>query len=181
MKLRIRILGWTAAGALLTLTGCPNQNGTATIRYEQLGACNGYQEGNNAVSAGPAAAFVLFKIVSIDNRQGKVAFSYDPGKLFATSTDPRAYVSTNLSLAQKIGQLGTAPTTVPAGTDLTHNGYAVIAVPTANSPDPQIEANATNYFLSYEASPGDPGILLDKKNSSQMQYQGAQDCLSRSW
>lgn len=167
--------------SLVLLAGCPNSNGTATIRYEQLGACNGYKDGNTVVSAGPNAAFVLFKINNIDNRNGKINFSYDPTKLCISSSSPAACVSTTLSLAQKIGVLGTTATTVSAGTDLQHNGYAVVAVATGNSPDPQQEANTVNYFLTYATGTGDPGILLDKKNSSQTQYQGAQDCLSKAW
>lgn len=174
-------LRFITLSSLVLLVGCPNSNGTATIRYEQLGACNGYKEGNNVVSAGPDAAFVLFKINNIDNRNGKVNFSYDPTKLCISSSNSPACVSTTLSLVQKIGVLGTAATTVSAGTDLQHNGYAVIAVSTGNSSDPQQEANTVNYFLTYSTATGDPGILLEKKNSSQTQYQGAQDCLSKAW
>lgn len=166
---------------LAFLTACPNPNGTATIRFEQLGACNGYKDGFNTVSAGPNAAFVLFKISNIDNTNGKVNFSYDPTKLCVSSSSPPACVSTTLSLAQKIGVLGTTATTVSAGKDLPQNGYGVIAVPTSASTDPQIEANKVNYFLTYATGSGDPGVLLDKKNSSQTQYQGAQDCLSKPW
>ncbi|MGB7201395.1 MAG: hypothetical protein WBD16_03905 [Pyrinomonadaceae bacterium] len=166
---------------LTFLTACPNPNGSATIRFEQLGACNGYKDGVNVISAGPNAAFVLFKINNIDNRNGTVNFSYDPAKLCISSSSPAACVSSNLSLVLKIGKLGTTSTTVSAGTDLPQNGYAVIAVPTSASPDPQVEANKVNYFLTYATGSGDPGVLLDKKNSSQTQYQGAQDCLSKSW
>lgn len=174
-------LRFIALPFLVLFSGCPNSNGTATILYEQLGACNGYKDGSTAVSAGPAAAFVLFKINNIDNRNGKIPFSYDPAKLCISSSSSPACVSTTLNLAQKIGVLGTTATTVSAGTDLPQNGYAVVAVPTANSPDPQLEANKVNYFLTYATGSGDPGILANKKNSSQTQYQGAQDCLSKAW
>lgn len=179
-----RTLRLTNLAIILALfAGCDNTNpnGTATINYEQLGACNGYKDGNVVVSAGPSAAFVLFKINNIDNRNGKVNFAYDPTKLFVTDSSSRPNVSTTLSLAQKIGVLGTTATTVSAGTDLPHNGYAVVAVPTGTSPDPQQEANTINYFFGYESGSGDPGVLLGKKNSSQTQYQGAQDCLSKAW
>jgi hypothetical protein len=166
---------------LAIVAACPNPNGTATIRFEQLGACNGYKEGNNVVSAGPNAAFVLFKITDLDNSQGKTALPYDPAKLYVTSSNPRAHVSTTLTLAQKIGVLGTTATTVAPGQNLPHNGYAVVAVPTGSSSDPQQEANTINYFLGYEPGSGTPGVLLDKKNSNQTQYQGAQDCLAKSW
>jgi hypothetical protein len=168
--------------AVVFLAGCPpSTNGTATIRYEQLGACNGYQEGNTVVSAGPNAAYVLFKINNIDNRNGKINFPYDPGKVFVNGSQPRAHVDSTLMLAQKIGKLGTTATMVPAGTDLPHNGYAVVVVQTATSPDPQLEANATNYFLAYEPGSNGLGVLLDKKNAGQTQYQGARDCLSKPW
>lgn len=168
---------------LALLSGCANPgaavpNGTATIRYEQLGACNGYKDGNNVVSAGPDAAFVIFKIIEINNSNGKVNLAYDPTKLFVP---PNAHVSTSLSLAQKIGVLGTTAKTVAAGTNLPHNGYAVVAVPTGNSSDPQLEANLVNYFLSYENDPSGPGIILSKVNHAQTKYQGVQNCLSKAW
>ncbi len=177
-KLRVYATHLIALPLVAIISGCPDSNGTATIRYEQLGACNGYVDGTTAVSAGPDAAYVLFKIIDIDNKNGKVNFPYDPTKLFVPSN---SHVSTTLSLASKIGVLGTTSTNVSAGTDLPHNGYAVVVVPTTHSSDPQIEANATNYFLSYQTGSGDPGVLLDKKNSSQTTYNGAQNCLSKSW
>lgn len=176
------VLRLAIPAALVFLAGCPSgSNGTVTIRYEQLGACNGYRDGNNVVSAGPSAAYVLFRISEIDNRNGKTGFQYDPAKVFVNGSQPRAHVDTSLMLAQKIGKLGTSPATVSAGQHLAHNGYAVAVVATAASPDPQLEANATNYFLAYEPGSNGPGVLLDKKNSGQTQYSGAQDCLSRAW
>lgn len=165
----------------LMLAGCPNPNGTVTIRYEQLGACNGYKEGNNIVSAGPTAAYVLFKINSLDNTNGKVNFAYDPARLFVDSLNAKPSVSLTSALTQKIGVLATTAINVPAGQNLGHDGYAVVIVPTANSPDPQIEANQTNYKLAYDTPSGSPGVLFDKKDPSKTQYQGAQDCLSKSW
>ncbi len=169
-----------AALGLALLAACQNTNGTATIRFEQLGACNGYVDGFNAISAGPSAAFVLFRINTIDNKNGTVPFNYDPARVCLNSRTSSC-VSTGLSLAQKIGVLGTTSTTVAAGQVLQHNGFAVIAAPTANSPDPQIEANKTNYFLTYNGSTSEPGILFDKKNASQTQYAGLQNCLGKVW
>jgi hypothetical protein len=172
----------TLSSVVALLAGCPpGPNGTATVQFEQLGACNGYRDGNNVISAGPNAAYVLFKITTIDNKNGKVDFAYDPAKIYLSSSSPRSYASGNLGLMQKIGRLGTTATNVPVGTTLAHNGYAVIVVQTATSPDPQLEANASNYVLSYESSTGGPGVLMSKKNSTQTQYQGAQDCLSKAW
>jgi hypothetical protein len=169
-----------AATGLALLAACQNPNDVATIRFEQLGACNGYVDGFNAISAGPTAALVLFRINTIDNKNGKVPFNYDPAKV-CLSSSTSSCVSTTLSLAQKIGVLGTTNTTVAAGQVLQHNGFAVIAAPTANSPDPQIEANQTNYFLTYKTGGSDPGILFDKKNASQTQYPGLPNCLGRTW
>jgi hypothetical protein len=177
--LKIAIRAGSAIGLAL-LAACQNPNGIATIRFEQLGACNGYMDGSSAISAGPTAAFVLFRINTIDNKSGKVPFNYDPGKV-CLSSNSSSCISTTLSLAQKIGALGTTSTTVAAGQVLQHNGFAVIAAPTANSPDPQIEANQTNYFLTYNTGASDPGILFDKKNSSQIQYQGLPNCLGKVW
>lgn len=168
------------AMALALLAACQNPNGLATIRFEQLGACNGYVDGFSTISAGPTAAFVLFRINTIDNKNGKVPFNYDPTKL-CLSSSASSCVSTTLSLAQKIGPLGTTNTTVAAGQVLQHNGFAVIAAPTADIPDPQVEANQTNYFLTYKTGGSDPGILFDKKNSSQTQYQGMPNCLGKAW
>jgi hypothetical protein len=152
--LSLKLIGPLSIVALLV--GCENPNGVATIHYEQLGACNGYQDGSTAVSSGPSAAYVLFKINSIDNRNEKVSFNCEPSKVCAPSS-PTACVSTTLSLAQKIG-LGTTTVVVPAGTNLQHNGFAVIVAPTANSPDPQVEANKVNYLLTYARAVRIPGL-----------------------
>ncbi len=167
--------------AMVLLAGCTPSNGTVTINYEQLGACNGYVDGNSTVSAGPDGAFVLFKINMIDNTEGKTDFAFDPEKLYINGSSPQEFISTALSLTQKIGRLGTAAATVPAGTALPQDGYAVVRVSTARSIDPQQEANQVNYLLSYETGSGSPGVLLNKRNANQTQYSGAQDCVSKTW
>lgn len=166
-------------GSLVSLAACQNPNGVAKVQYEQVGACNGYVDGNTVVSAGAAGAFVLFRILTLDNRNGNLTLNYNPERVCLTSSSQ--CVSTSLHLAQKIGVLGTSTVTVPPGKLIQHNGFAVIRVPTSISPHPSAEASQVNYVLHYNGSSSEPGVHLDKKNHNQTPYVSISDCLGRAW
>lgn len=160
------------------LAGCVN--GTATIRYEQLGACNGYRDEYGVHSAGTGFVYVLFKVRDLNNLDGKIDFNYDPEMLLV---EPNSHVSSNLQLTNKIGVLASAPTVVPAGQYIVHNGYVVVVVPAPdpNSTDPQREANNREFKLLYANHVSGFGVLMDKTNTGQTQYVGASNCLEKAW
>lgn len=165
----------------LTLTACPNPNGTVSISYHQTGACNGGQgqsgDPSTFYSAGSNQAFVVFGIERIDNSSGAVPFSFDPRKLFVNST-VRDFVDPNLMIYRWVlGPFASVPTSVPAGSNF---GYAVsgqnaLVVQTTN-PDGSTEANMTPYSLLYNASASDPGVIMIKTDPSQTSWPNTQDC-----
>ena len=155
----------------LLLTGCP-QGGTqdvVTITYDQVGACNGYEQTSGpggsgphqAVSAGPNAAFVAFRIVTLDNSKSSKDFNFDPGRLFINLSD-RHFMDSNLSLARDLGVFTAAPTTIPKGKIMGNNGITVTTVPTMPHADTTVsrwtlsderrERSASRYSLMSRAS-----------------------------
>ena len=99
MNIKLKRYGTATAVAVgvLLCAGCGNTNGTATINYTQVGACNGWKDGGILHSAGPNQAYVVFKVQSIDNTQGKVNFSFDPSKM-AVNTGSHPHMDPSLSL-----------------------------------------------------------------------------------
>lgn len=69
------------------LAGC---SPLATIKSHQVGACNDHQTGNTVVAVGKNAAYVVFKIESIDNTQTGVDFHFDPERLYINQSPPRS-------------------------------------------------------------------------------------------
>ena len=163
-----------ALGVSMVLDGCGGGNGTATINFTQVGACNGWKEGNDTHAAGPNAAYVIFKVHNIDNTQGTVNFAFDPSKMYVNITG-RPHMDPNLSLAHFIGVFQLVPTTVPAKQLVGLDGYAVTVVQTSNV-NGSVEANQTSYFLGYDAGSGDPSVVLAKMNSSQTSWPNTEDC-----
>lgn len=163
---------------MAVLSGCVN--GSATIRYEQLGACNGYKDEYGVHTAGAGFVYEIFKVRDINNLDGKIDFNYDPALLFV---EPNLHASANLQLIHKIGVLASAPAVVPAGKLLGHNGFVVVVVPAPdkNSIDPQREANKKEFLLSYENNVKGFTVVMDKINIGQTQYSGASNCLEKRW
>jgi hypothetical protein len=147
-----------AIGCISGFDGCI-KNGTATITYHQVGSCNGWNDGTTLWSAGPNAAYVVFKVHTIDNTQGTVDFNFDPAKMTVfNGGSPRPHIDPGLSLAKFMGVFALVPTTVSKGTLLGLDGFAVAIVQTTN-PNGAVEANQTTYSLSYDTGAADPGIL----------------------
>lgn len=159
------------------LPGCPPGGGPgplATIKYHQVGACNGYQQGSNAVSVGPNAAYVVFKIEAVDNTQPAIDFHFTPSRLFVNQST-RHFVDTSLMFAQDLGVLGTAPVTVPHGTKMPLNGFSIVVVSTSSA-NGSAEAKQTAYSLLYDTQSSDPGILMDKTNATQTTWPQTDNC-----
>ena len=144
--------GWGApkAGLVNELSGVPAP-GTplVTIRYHQVGACNGFVDGFGGVSAGPNAAFVVFAIESVDNTGTASNLAFDPGLLFVHQAVDE-FIDSGLTLATVL--IGPAsevqPSTVQAGKVLkfSPNKFGPLVVETSDS-NGATEANQTAYFL----------------------------------
>ena len=149
------------------LTGCaPGGLGPlATIKYHQVGACNGYLQGNNAVSVGPNAAYVVFKIEAVNDTQPSTDFHFDPSRLYINQST-RRFVDPSLMFAQDLGVFATVPVTVPHGNIVGINGYSIVVVSTSNA-NGSAEASQISYFLLYDTQSADPGSVLDKTNATQ--------------
>lgn len=185
----IRALFLLSAASLL-LTGCPPKPGggpliedAATIVFDQVGACNGYQQTSgppgsgpvNVVSAGANQAYVVFRVVEIDNTKSSKDFNFDPARLYVSGSNPRAYVKPTLSFAQDLGVFTAVPMLIPKGKKVGINGLAVAVVPTG-AVNGASEANSISYMLLYDPAPGDPGIFPGKRNHSQTSWPQTDDC-----
>lgn len=165
---------WTAA------SGPQVRGAFVTITYEQVGACNGYPQDtggapHHVVTTGPNAAYVAFKVLSIDNSHD-TDFNFDPNRCFINQA-PREFVNTGLSFAQDLGVFAAIPTTVPGG-KIEGNGGIMVAVVRTVAANGASEANNTNYFLLYDTAEDDPMVFLAKRNADQANFPQTDSCLA---
>lgn len=158
----------------LVAADCEQAHDVVTINYEQIGACNGFSSGSGATSAGPNAAYVVFRVSTIENTDSAPrTFDFDPNKLFINAS-PRAYTSTQLNLAQLNPFYATSRTVAPGATEAL-NG-AVIAIVQTVAANGASEANNTSYFLLYDGGSGGQGVTLIKANPDQTSWPQIEDC-----
>lgn len=176
-----RVRSWlpsvVVAVIITLLPACTSGGGpipAATIKYHQVGACNGYVQGSNAISAGVNSAYVVFKIEAVDNTPTSIDFHFDPTHLFLDG-HPGAFVNTGLMFAQDLGVIGTVPVTVPHGTTMGLNGFSVAVVSTSST-NGSAEAHHTVYNLLYDKQPADPGFLMARTNTTQTNWPQTDDC-----
>ena len=155
----LNLLVLSLAGVVLSGLSSCNPKGTATITFHQVGSCNGWNDGTSLYSAGPNAAYVVFKVHSIDNTQGKVNFAFDPAKMWVNAGSPKPHMDPNLSLAKFMGVFALVPTNIPQGKTVGLDGFSVAVVQTANA-NGAVEANQTTYSLGYDTGSSDPGVLF---------------------
>ncbi|MHB8595861.1 MAG: hypothetical protein ACYDER_03520 [Ktedonobacteraceae bacterium] len=166
-----------AVASGLFLTGCnADPSGIVTITYKQVGACNGYVNGNEAYNAGPNAAYVIFAVQQIDNSSGTQDFAFDPNKLLISGRSSNQHIDTNLSLVQLLAPRALVPTTIPKGNVVPIDGFGV-AVVTTSAVNGASEANKTSYDLTMPAS-GGFGFLFIKSNNSQSSWPDTENCRS---
>ena len=164
--------------ATLAASSCDGSQplNTATVSYEQVGACQSYQSSSgNRVSSGPNAAFVVFRVFLIDNSASKIAFNFDPEKLFVDQT-ARRFIDNNLELAREPHVVTAhARTAVPGASSVSVGGFAITVVTTAD-PQGSTEANKTAYLLQYATGSGDPSVIMNKNNSGTTSFANTTDC-----
>ena len=160
---------------LLLAGGCTRDE-AVHIRYEQIGACNGFRHAAGTSAAGPNAAYAIFKITAVTNT-GKDArdFVFEPDRLFV-NLSPRVQASTRLQLAQ-LNPFSVFSMTVAKGTTATPNGSVFAVVPTADA-DGAKEAAQTSYFLLYDTPSGGQPVFVDKTNVNQTNWAYTPDCTS---
>lgn len=188
MRIVSKIVGCLVVMLLTLAATCPPSQEAVVINYEQIGACNGYRETtgpggsgpHHDVRAGGKAAFVVFRIRTIDNPNA-TDFAYDPERIHILGTSPQEFVDSDLTLARFVGVRGSAPATVPKGKQ-GHDGYAVIRASTADV-NGAAEAFRTNYLLQYERASADPPIVMTKVpwTPPEPNAQVRENCLALPW
>jgi hypothetical protein len=147
-------------------SGCdPETFAAATITYEQIGACNGTPTPTGAVTAGAGAAYIAYKIYSIENTMANARdFEFDPNRLYINE-DPIAHVNT--TYADSMGNpFGTHGTTVRAGTTAQINGvvFAIVQSPSINGD------TVGRYNLLHETPAGAQGAFVVSKDTDRVSF-----------
>lgn len=151
-------------GVAAALSGCPNPsqnpaNSLATIQFEQVGACSGYVDGNTTTSAGPNAAYVVFKVLGIDNSEDPRSFAFDPSRMSIEVS--LAHFDNTIRLASLAAVPLLQPTVIPAKQATSLNRYAFFVV-TTDDANGAVGANSTNYMLRYSRQDADPFVSFTK-------------------
>jgi hypothetical protein len=162
--------------SLLLATSCNNTapDEVVTIHYAQVGACNGFSNGTNAASAGPHAAYVIFRITSVANQASAARdFNFDPNKLYIRQTS-NVFANTQLMLAS-INPFAVKARFVAKATTETMNG-AAIAIVSTTAADGESEAHNTSYFLNYDTPAGGQGVVLARADPTRTSWPDTADC-----
>ncbi len=184
-----------AAASLAVLPGCePGAAGsTVTIRYSQVGVCNGFQSGTGITAKRPNQAFVVLKIESLDGTKSGVEFGFVPTRLFVNLEPGKEtwgsslgagqyYVSSDRRFTDPLGVAPIKALNARARATTEVDRLAFIAVPTAEA-NGAAEAGGKSYRLSYDAESGkergtaDPHIEFVKTNDTQTSWAPTDDCL----
>ena len=162
--------------AALLLLSCATPNGVVLVNFRQVGACNGWVQGNVAHSVGPNAAYVVFQLTGVDASQGTVDFALDPAKLYV-NVDGHQHSDAPITgfLTSFLGVSAVAPVTIPKGQVVSMAGYDVVVVPTVQS-NGAVEANQTSYFLLHDTGAADPGVVLVKADPKRTSWPLTEDC-----
>lgn len=182
-----------AVVSLAVLSGCETGPGaTATIRYSQVGACNGYRTGSGATAARPNAAFVVFEIEAIDNTKSNVEFRFVPSRVFVNLAPEHTfgsdlvnrhyYAATDRRLTDPLGLAALEPVRVSARAKAEVDRFVFVPVGTAEE-NGSAEASRISYGLSYDAETGklhsvdpDPHVEFVKANTTQTKWDRTDEC-----
>jgi hypothetical protein len=164
--LSARLVPFTALVLLgSTATECDPAAALSTIWYEQVGGC----QGAGSTFAGTGAAYIAFRVNSIDNTMpGARTFGFDPNRLYI-NTDPRSFVQTSLGTALHHPFVTTGQS-VAAGSTAPINGaaFAIVDGPTISG------GTIEKFTLYYDTPAGGQGVIMkdEKAQTSTFPYRG---------
>ena len=146
----------------IVLSGCGHGFAPpTTISYRQVGICKGYDTAAGPVTARSDEAFAIFKIEGVDNTKSSKSFDFDPTHLYVDQSNPeqqakkavwdrnRQFMNPDPRFAQNMGVSSAVETTIPEGTKLEINGFAVVPLG-INNPSGGPEANQYSFDLVYD-------------------------------
>ena len=134
---------------------------TTAISYHQVGICKGYDTAAGPVTTRSDEAFAIFKIEAVDNTKPSGSFDFDPTHLYVDQSTPeqkakttvwdknRRFVYSDPRFAQNMGVSSAVETTIPEGTKLEINGFAIVPLG-VNNPSGGPEANQYSFDLVYD-------------------------------
>ncbi|MGI8570826.1 MAG: hypothetical protein ACR2KT_18200 [Methylocella sp.] len=144
------------------MSGCDHGPGAPIhVSYRQVGICKGYDTAAGPVTVRSDEAFAIFKIEGVDNTKSSKSFDFDPTHLYVDQSNPeqqaktavwdrnRRFVFPEARFAQSMGISSAVETTIPEGTKLEINGFAVVPLG-INNPSGGPEANQYSFDLVYD-------------------------------
>jgi hypothetical protein len=132
-----------------------------SISYHQVGICKGYDTAAGPVKARSDEAFAIFKIEAVDNTKSSGSFDFDPTHLYVDQSTPeqkakravwdknRRFLYRDQRFAQNMGVSSAVETTIPEGTKLEINGFAIVPLG-INNPTGGPEASQYSFDLVYD-------------------------------
>jgi hypothetical protein len=132
-----------------------------SISYHQVGICKGYDTAAGPVKARSDEAFAIFKIEAVDNTKPSGSFDFDPTHLYVDQSTPeqkakravwdknRRFLYRDQRFAQNMGVSSAVETTIPEGTKLEINGFAIVPLG-INNPTGGPEASQYSFDLVYD-------------------------------
>src|ERR1700736_4592418 len=132
-----------------------------SISYHQVGICKGYDTAAGPVKARSDEAFAIFKIEAVDNTKPSGSFDFDPTHLYVDQSTPeqkakravwdknRRFLYRDPRFAQNIGASSAVETTIPEGTKLEINGFAIAPLGVKH-PNGGPEANQYSFDLVFD-------------------------------
>jgi hypothetical protein len=145
----------------IVLSGCDRVSGDPIVSYRQVGICKGYDTATGPVKARSGEAFAIFKIEAVDNTKSSISFNFDPTHLYVDQSNPeqqakpavwdknRRFMFPDARFAQNMGVSSAVETTIPEGTKVEINGFAVVPLG-INNPSGGPEANQYSFDLVYD-------------------------------
>jgi hypothetical protein len=155
-----------------TTTDCDTDTFAAsTIHYEQIGACNGTPTPTGAVTAGPGAVYVAFRINRIENTMEHARdFEFHPNNLYINE-DPPAHADTDYATSMG-NPFATFGATVAKGTTADINGAVFVIVHNPSTSGGTVGP----YSLLHETAEGTQGAFLVKANSDTASFPYREGC-----
>jgi len=173
---------WAAAAATivampLTLAEeCEQPRPSATINYEQLGACESFREDGELIQPQPSHAFVIFRITSVENMAaGAETVLVHPTRFYVIG-HPDDESDGQYHLGWQAGR-PMGPHFVEAGTTESVNETILVEVHYPGDPDPVGAAiHEGRMTLAYKTVPDTQGFLLVKQNPAKVTWKKFDGC-----